>query len=1006
MSELMSANPSVTNQAHNEPARTNLQVRSGRRFKRRALPGLVASMFLLALPAATLAATHDTDASRYRAWVEEMKEAPRGPFKRIRWFCNDGTILPPKAYACREHDGGHQHGEWSDRTEEMRARGYFIANVLAGSDPAELIAADDFLERYGALLLEQFLISVDDGWIYRQAQFYRGALQVEDERVATNALLLALLEREDWLEQRYLPLREGARLLAHGEETASLTEVRQLSATLADKDPAFKSLRNKIHGKPEAADADRVREYRQSAGDASLVEDFDRLAELIDEVFGAKPVAETLVDFADGLPTDHPLGADLRNAATVLGESPETLVQLETIGKVMVALREQLSALPRPALRLAALDLSIALEVEHFAVSAEGRESLAALSRRDQLDRLPSGLDSLYGAGLLSEREHRAQLESLARLREDSLALNIYKEELDYLGRIPGWSLQRLEFHFSESLARFRAIEPLIELYVQDRVRGSALLDHTLVLDRLLQDANRLGGVTHQYLGEKIGTGFRALNPGIARGILQLAPTGELDAFDPDGIYVLPETTAELPPIAGILTAGEGNPLSHVQLLARNLGIPNVAVGPELIAKVQDLVGKRIVLAVSPGGSVKLAEDSPTWDATFGSEEKGAVLIKPDLVKLDLGVRDVLPLESLRADDSGRTVGPKAAKLGELKHIYPDAVADGLAVPFGVFRGLLDAPAPEGSGTVFEWMVARYEELDGLPLGSEAWRTAAEEFRERLYQWILTVDAGDDFRSDLRQTLEQRFGKDGTYGVFVRSDTNVEDLPGFTGAGLNLTLPNVVGVDAIVAAVPRVWASPFTQRAFAWRQSYMNDPEHVYPAVLLLESVPAEKSGVMVTRDIQTGADGWLSVAVNEGVGGAVDGQAAESLLINVDSGQTRLLAQASARTRRLVLSSGGIDEVPVSGSDSVLSPAEIDQLRQLAAGLRERFPNLRDSEGNPAPADVEFGFLDGKLKLFQIRPFLESALARSSGYLNEMDQALRGTAAIRVDLQRPPGEG
>jgi phosphoenolpyruvate synthase/pyruvate phosphate dikinase len=40
---------------------------------------------------------------------------------------------------------------------------------------------------------------------------------------------------------------------------------------------------------------------------------------------------------------------------------------------------------------------------------------------------------------------------------------------------------------------------------------------------------------------------------------------------------------------------------------------------------------------------------------------------------------------------------------------------------------------------------------------------------------------------------------------------------------------------------------------------------------------PAEKSGVMVTADVDTGSRDWLSVAVNEGVGGAVDGQATES---------------------------------------------------------------------------------------------------------------------------------
>ena len=70
------------------------------------------------------------------------------------------------------------------------------------------------------------------------------------------------------------------------------------------------------------------------------------------------------------------------------------------------------------------------------------------------------------------------------------------------------------------------------------------------------------------------------------------------------------------------------------------------------------------------------------------------------------------------------------------------------------------------------------------------------------------------FRAKLEAAMIATFGS-ADRGVFVRSDTNVEDLPGFTGAGLNLTLPNVVGFDALTAAISRVWASPFTARAFA-----------------------------------------------------------------------------------------------------------------------------------------------------------------------------------------------
>ena len=204
-------------------------------------------------------------------------------------------------------------------------------------------------------------------------------------------------------------------------------------------------------------------------------------------------------------------------------------------------------------------------------------------------------------------------------------------------------------------------------------------------------------------------------------------------------------------------------------------------------------------------------------------------------------------------------------------------------------------------------------------------------------------------------------------------------------------------------AFPRVWASPFTARAFAWRQSLMDEPEHVYPAVLLLKSVPNDKSGVLVTQDIDTGNKAVLSVAVNEGVGGAVDGQSAESLRIDTRDGSVRLLASATAPWRRMPAAGGGVDRLPVSGDQSVLKPEEIKQLIKLAKELPKRFPAITDDQGKPAPADIEFGFLDGRLQLFQLRPFLESRDSQGAAYLAGMDKSLQGNLNKTVKMREVP---
>jgi hypothetical protein len=99
----------------------------------------------------------------------------------------------------------------------------------------------------------------------------------------------------------------------------------------------------------------------------------------------------------------------------------------------------------------------------------------------------------------------------------------------------------------------------------------------------------------------------------------------------------------------------------------------------------------------------------------------------------------------------------------------------------------------------------------------------------------------------------------------------------------------------------------------------------------------------------------------------------------------------------------GGVDKLPTSGDDVVLKRAEADQLIELARVLPQRFPSIVDAKGEPAPADIEFGFLDGRLKLFQIRPFLESRQARSNSYLTSLDKSLKDLNSIQVDMNQVP---
>jgi Pyruvate phosphate dikinase, AMP/ATP-binding domain/PEP-utilising enzyme, mobile domain len=785
--------------------------------------------------------------------------------------------------------------------------------------------------------------------------------------------------------------------------SASVQKVRQLSAGLADRDPGFQSLRAKIHNSPDAGDADAVREYAQGVSDAARKAEYEQLAAEIDAVYRAAPLTETLRAQADKSAADPELAEQLRSTVSEIERGSSAAVTHAATGRLLVALRDALPRTRGAKSRLELIELSLRVEAEHFRAGADLVRGLGTLDRMRRVEALGSAIDAAYGTGALRSREREALQPVLAQLRQASLPLHEYLDGLNYLGRVPGWASQGLSFHFLLPMNKLAEIEPRAELFIQDQLRSSPLLAYSRILDTLARDGDRLAGVQHKLFDDDEGAGFRALNPGLARGVLVTRPDmNHVGAFRKDGIYLLPETVAELPPVAGILTAGEGNPLSHVQLLARNLGIPNVAVSPEAIERVRAHDGQRVVLAVSPGGVTEILPDGPEWDSYFESTT-GDVVIRPDLEKLDLSVQDFVSLDVLRASDSGRIVGPKAAKLGELRHAFPDKVAPGVALPFGMFRKVVfDRPFGNTGKSLYEYMASEFRRIEAMPPGA-AQDAQYEKLRAAVYQQIVSTDPGPEFRSALARNMRDTFGAVDGVGVFIRSDTNVEDLPGFTGAGLNLTLPNVVGLENIIKGLQEVWASPYTKRAFAWRNSHMEGPEDVYPAVLLLKTVPSDISGVMITADVNTGDRDYLSVAVNEGVGGAVEGQSAESVRIDRRNGVTLLLAVASAPTRHVPNPRGGIDELPASGQETLLHPHEIRQLIDIAGEIPRKFPPIIDDQGRPAPADVEFAFTGGKLQLLQIRPFLESRKARGTSYLQAIDQPIQQRASVAVSMNEVP---
>ena len=227
---------------------------------------------------------------------------------------------------------------------------------------------------------------------------------------------------------------------------------------------------------------------------------------------------------------------------------------------------------------------------------ARPRRSTSGCSRRSSKRRTARA--SSPSASAPRRRGRSTASPRAGKLSQADLAAGMRRVE-----RVVEWAQQSAVGAFAEVWAPWTFLLPQVNGIGDDVLRSSPLLVFADVSRRLDDLAAGRTPIRHDLFGTAVDTGVRALNPGLAVGTLRVAPPE--GGYARDEVVALPETPADLEPAAGILTQGEGNVLSHVQLLARALGIPNVVLGPaayKLLAPHDGRAGLLPRLAARPRG--------------------------------------------------------------------------------------------------------------------------------------------------------------------------------------------------------------------------------------------------------------------------------------------------------------------------------------------------------------------------------------------------------------------
>jgi hypothetical protein len=461
---------------------------------------------------------------------------------------------------------------------------------------------------------------------------------------------------------------------------------------------------------------------------------------------------------------------------------------------------------------------------------------------------------------------------------------------------------------------------------------------------------SRVGVITASELASTLQ--YQPLNLGSNVGQLRILERLAPDTvIDRNQIVIFKEAPIQLTPLSGIITTEAASPLSHVNILAKSWGIPNarIANADKLF---KELEGKYVRLEVNENDYKLLPANAKEVEARNREFIKRSDLVTP---VADLRYEKLTDLQSQRKADAKR-FGAKAANLGELINARNPkiVVPKGFSIPFVHYQTFLIL-------NKLEDRIASAVEEDRFVHDPLYRKKRLAEIRRWIQQGQLEVGfkkmlEGKAFELGLRK------------GLFVRSSTNAEDLPNFSGAGLYTTVPNVRNYEQLYEAVKTVWASLWNYEAYEAREGFGMNHFGVYPSVLVQEGIDAESAGVAITTDPFNRANkGAVYINAKRGLGiKVVEGRrVAEQALYTPGSNSIKVLTRSDEDTMLTFDENGGVKELQIEQHRAVLTDEMIRRLARVALQIKGIFGGLDQ--------DIEWVYAKGQLYIVQSRPYVEN---------------------------------
>ncbi|HXF81120.1 MAG TPA: phosphoenolpyruvate synthase [Usitatibacter sp.] len=352
--------------------------------------------------------------------------------------------------------------------------------------------------------------------------------------------------------------------------------------------------------------------------------------------------------------------------------------------------------------------------------------------------------------------------------------------------------------------------------------------------------------------------------------------------------------------------------------------------------------------------------------------------------------RYVLPLETLRMADVS-TVGGKNASLGEL---ISQLAASGVRVPGGfatTAQAFDDFVAHNKLGESIGAILARVDVDDVAALAR-----AGAEIRAQVEKGAFPPEVERQVRDEYARVSK---GSEGA-SFAVRSSATAEDLPDASFAGQQETFLNISGIENVLDAVKRVYASLYNDRAIAYRvhKGFSHAEVSISAGVQRMVRSDTGAAGVMFTMDTESGFREVVFITSSYGLGetvvqGAVNPDEFYVSKLAVGNGKPAILRRAlGGKAIKLVFDTGtnagaSVKEVQVPEADRdrfSLADAEIEELARHAIAIEKHYGR---------PMDIEWGKDggDGKIYILQARPETVKSQEHKRGTLTRYRIGKRG---------------